>query len=126
MGVPPMPVESHGPDGRATEDQMQKVKWIFFGYLALVALVIVGIAVSFGMVPTRDPETLYLAYESNLKTLDPANIQDVPGSKVAGQVFETLYNYDYEQRPYVLIPELAADLPQVSADGLTVTIPIRK
>src|SRR5688500_713094 len=105
---------------------MQRVKWLFFAYLAVVAVIICGIAVSFGLVPTRDPHTLYLSYSSNLKTLDPANIQDVPGSKVAGQVFETLYNYDYEHRPYVLIPELASDLPQVSADGLTVTLPIRK
>lgn len=105
---------------------MRKVKWIFFGYLALVACVIIGIALSFGMVPTRDPHTLYLSYASNLKTLDPANIQDVPGSKVAGQVFETLYNYDYEARPYQLVPELAAELPRVSEDGLTLTIPIRK
>ena len=54
---------------------MRRINWIFFGYLALVALVIVGIAVSFGMVPTRDPDTLYLSYASNLKTLDPANIR---------------------------------------------------
>src|SRR6266545_4646502 len=101
---------------------MRKVKWIFFAYLALVALILCGIAVSFGLVPTRDPHTLYLSYASNLKTLDPSNIQDVPGSKVAGQVFETLYNYDYETRPYQLIPEIASELPQVSPDGLTITI----
>lgn len=104
---------------------MHKVKWIFFGYLSLVALVVLGIALSFGMTPTRDPHSLYVAYGSNIKTLDPASIGDTTSSGVAGQLFETLYNYDYEARPYTLIPELAAELPHVSEDGRTVTIKLR-
>jgi len=104
---------------------MQKVKWIFFAYLALVALVIAGIAISFAEVPQRDPHTLYTAYGSNIKTLDPGNIGDTTSSAVAGGIFETLYNYDYKARPYKLIPELASALPNISADGLTWTIPLR-
>jgi ABC-type transport system substrate-binding protein len=105
---------------------MQKVKWIFFGYLALVALVIVGIAVSFAVVPTRDPHSLYTAYGSNIKTLDPGNIGDTTSSSIAGNVFETLYNYDYQARPYKLIPEIASGMPQISVDGLTWTIKLKK
>ncbi len=105
---------------------MQKVKWIFFGYLAVVALVILGIGISFAVVPTRDPKTLYTAYGSNIKTLDPGNIGDTTSSAVAGNIFETLYNYAYAVRPYRLIPELAEAMPTISADGLTWTIPIKK
>ncbi len=98
---------------------------MFFAYLALVALVVLGITVSFAVVPQRDVRTLYTAYGSNIKTLDPGNIGDTTSAGVAGNIFECLYNYDYEARPYRLIPELAASLPQVSEDGLTVTIELR-
>src|SRR5437868_11624231 len=105
---------------------MQKVQWIFFAYLALVALVIVGIGVSFALVPDRDPHTLYTSYSSNIKTLDPGNIGDTTSAAVAGNIFECLYNYDYEARPYKLIPELASQMPEVSPDGLTWTIHLRE
>ena len=104
---------------------MRTVKWIFFGYVAAVVLLIAGIAVSFGMTVPRDPHTLYLAYGANIKTLDPAVLGDTASGAVAGQVYETLFNYDYEARPYAIVPELAAGMPQVSGHGLTVTIPIR-
>lgn len=105
---------------------MRKVKWIFFAYLALVTLVICGIAVSFAVVPKRNPNTLYVAYAANIKTLDPGNIADVPGAGVAGQVFECLYNYEYQTRPYKLMCELATEMPKISPDGLVWTIPVRK
>src|SRR5688572_26739680 len=105
---------------------MRITKWIFFSYLLLVGLMLTGIALSFGLTSARDPHTLYLASGSNIKTLDPASIGDTSRSGVASQIFDTLSNYDYETRPYTLIPELAADMPQVSDDGRTVTISIRK
>src|SRR4051794_35423711 len=105
---------------------MRKVKWIFFAYLALVALIIVGIGASFAFTPARDPGTLYSTYASDIKTLDPAEISDVPSSAIAGQVFECLYNYVYGKTPYTLFPELAAAMPQISADGKTYTIHLRK
>jgi ABC-type transport system substrate-binding protein len=104
---------------------MRKVQWIFFGYLALVAAVVAGISVSFALVPQRDVHTLFVAYGSNIKTLDPGNIGDTTSSGVAGNVFECLYNYDYEARPYRLIPELATDLPEIAGDGLTLKVGVR-
>jgi ABC-type transport system substrate-binding protein len=104
---------------------MRKVKWLFFAYLAVVALVLIGIGVSFAVVPPRDPTTLYATYYSNIRALDPPRISDVPGSEVAGFAFETLYNYDYYKRPITLIPELAESMPETSEDGRTVTIKIK-
>src|SRR5256885_6859934 len=98
---------------------MRRIQWIFFGYLGLVALSVVGIAVSFAIVPERDTKTLYTAYGSNIKTLDPGNIGDTTSAGVAGNFFECLYNYAYGDRPYRLIPELATRLPEISPDGLT-------
>src|SRR6266496_477844 len=105
---------------------MRKVKWIFFAYLALVALIICGVALSFTVIPPRDPETLYGAYGSNMRSFDPVKITDVPTSVVAGHIYECLYNYEYEKRPFTLFPELATAMPQVSADGKTWTIHVKE
>jgi ABC-type transport system substrate-binding protein len=104
---------------------MRKVKWIFFTYMGVVALILCGIALSFAVVPARDPNTLYTTIVSQVPTMDPPRISDVPGSEVAGHMFETLYNYDYYKRPMTLIPELAASLPETSEDGKTVTVRIK-
>src|SRR5436305_13868777 len=105
---------------------MQKVKWIFFCYLGLVVLLIGGLAVSFVKAPPRDPNTYYYFTIANLKTLDPAEIDDTESAAVVGNIFETLYNYEYGTTPYKLIPQIAAEMPQVSADGKTMTIKLRK
>jgi oligopeptide transport system substrate-binding protein len=104
---------------------MHNVKWIFFGYLALVALIAAGIGVSFSFTPSRDPYTAYTSYSANIKTLDPAEIDDTESDAVAGCVFECLYNYEYGKEPYTLIPELARSLPETSADGHTITIHLK-
>ncbi|HEV2293441.1 MAG TPA: ABC transporter substrate-binding protein [Tepidisphaeraceae bacterium] len=112
---------------------MQKVKWFFFGYLlvtgALIAMFAGAVAFSRSNTaadPSRDANTLYTIYASNVRWLDPAVISDVTSADVADQVFENLYNYDINERPYQIIPELAVDLPEVSEDGLTVTIRLKK
>jgi oligopeptide transport system substrate-binding protein len=104
---------------------MQKVKWLFFVYIAFLALAIVAIAVAFRAAPPRDPDTYYLSYGSAVKTLDPAENDDTMGSQILGYIFEGLYNYKYGVVPYQVFPELASAMPVYSADGLTMTIPIR-
>jgi len=68
----------------------------------------------------------YAALGSKIRGLDPGDIGDVTSSLVASQCFETLYQYHYLKRPYELIPCLAEDMPQVSDNGLTYTIHLRK
>lgn len=105
---------------------MQKIKWIFFAYLGVVALIAGAILASVAMTVGRDPQTLYAIYYSSIRSLDPAIIGDVEGSRLAGNVFETLYGYDYLTKPYKQIPQLAAEMPQISEDGLTWTIKLKK
>src|SRR5688500_11630207 len=112
---------------------MQKVKRLFFAYLALTAVIIAAFAGSVAFSrsssaadPTRDKNTLYTFYASNVRWLDPAVVGDTTSAEMADQVFEALYNYDIDKRPYEIIPEIATELPQVSKDGLTVTIRLRK
>src|SRR5262249_10860762 len=105
---------------------MRKVKWLFFAYLALIALVLCGIGLSFVVLPQRDPDALFTTYASNLRSLDAGKISDVPAAQIGGYVYECLYNYDYYKRPYELVPELAESLPQISEDGKTFTIKLKK
>lgn len=57
---------------------------------------------------------------------DPAYVHDLYSAHVLTSIFETLYTYDYLARPAKLIPHVATAMPEVSADGLTYTIHIKK
>ncbi|HEV8291124.1 MAG TPA: ABC transporter substrate-binding protein [Tepidisphaeraceae bacterium] len=105
---------------------MRKVKWIFFVYLGVVSLLAVALGVSLSISAPRDPQTLYNVYLANLKSLDPAVCNDTVGSAIIANVYECLYGYEYPIKPYKLYPQLAADMPNVSEDGLTYTIHLKK
>src|SRR5688572_5410660 len=105
---------------------MRKVKWIFFAYLALIAILTVVFAVARSMSPPRDNQTLYNIYIANLKSLDPAVANDVPTVELITHVYECLYGYEYPVKPYKLVPLLASEMPEVSDDGLTYTIKLKK
>lgn len=68
----------------------------------------------------------YSASGSKVRGLDPGDIGDVTSSRIAAQMFETLYQYHFLKRPYELIPYLAQAMPEISQDGLTYTIKIRQ
>jgi len=77
--------------------------------------------------PSRSEENvLYGAMGAKIRALDPGDISDTVSSSVAAQIFECLYEYHYLNRPYELQPMLAESMPEISADGLTYTIKIRK
>jgi oligopeptide transport system substrate-binding protein len=61
-----------------------------------------------------------------ISTLDPANSYDTISASVIYQCYEQLYEYHYLKRPYTLKPLLAEALPEVSADGKTYKIKIKK
>ncbi len=102
---------------------MRITKWIFFGYLAAIVLMVAGIGLSFTVKPPRDPDTLYTAFVSQIKSLDPAIVNDVEAAGIIGNVYECLLNYEYGKRePYELYPQLAEEMPKISDDGLTYRI----
>jgi oligopeptide transport system substrate-binding protein len=57
---------------------------------------------------------------------DPAIIRDLYSAQIVQSIFETLYTYDYLARPAKLVPLTAEALPEVSTDGLTYTIRLKK
>jgi len=69
---------------------------------------------------------VYSAIPSKVRGLDPGDVGDTTSSSVASQIFECLYQYHYLKRPYELIPQLADGMPQVSSDGLTYTIKLKR
>jgi len=57
---------------------------------------------------------------------DPAAAHDLYSATVIQAMFETLYSYDYLARPAKLVPLTAEAMPQVSDEGRTYLIRIRK
>jgi peptide/nickel transport system substrate-binding protein len=58
------------------------------------------------------------------RTLDPADAYEISALGIVANMGERLYAYNPGSTK--LIPQLATELPKISADGLTYTIPIRK
>jgi ABC-type transport system substrate-binding protein len=58
--------------------------------------------------------------------LDPLQGANVYSNIVIVNAYDTLYRYKYLARPYELVPNLAAAMPQVSEDGLTYSIPLKR
>jgi oligopeptide transport system substrate-binding protein len=57
--------------------------------------------------------------------IDPLQTADIYANMVVINAYDTLYRYKYLARPYELAPNLAADLPEISADGLKYTIRLK-
>ena len=57
---------------------------------------------------------------------DPATARDLYSNHITQAVFDTLYTYDYLARPVKVVPQAAAALPEVSSDGKTYTIRLKK
>jgi ABC-type transport system substrate-binding protein len=94
--------------------------------LACVAILIAGCGEGGNAAPPADGQLItYGAMSSKVRGMDPMDIGDTTSSAIASGIYDTLYQYHYLKRPYVLIPSLAADMPEVSEDGLTYTIKIR-
>jgi ABC-type transport system substrate-binding protein len=69
---------------------------------------------------------IYAIMPTKIQGFDPGYTSDIYSSEVASEIFECLYQYHYLKRPYQLIPQLAADMPEASGDNLTYTIKIKK
>ncbi len=93
---------------------------------ALIFLAAIMLAVSCTKKEDDTDTTINITLTANLKGLDPAHNSDAYTGAVLPQIYETLYNYHYLKRPLVLQPQLAEAMPEVSKDGLTVTIKIKK
>jgi oligopeptide transport system substrate-binding protein len=69
---------------------------------------------------------LSLVVPQKVKGMDPIYASDRYSSNEVARIYEGLLEYHYLKRPYTLKPNLAAEMPVVSKDGLTYTFKIRK
>ncbi len=75
--------------------------------------------------PLRAEESVFYSEASRICGFDPVRVVDVASILAIGKMYEGLYQVAYEARPYRVEPCLAAALPSISDDGLTLTIPLR-
>ena len=66
-----------------------------------------------------DPAKVLRLATSDIDTLDPQQWQDTYSNIVGSSIFEAMYQWDYFGRPPVPVPNTAAGMPEVSADGRT-------
>ena len=59
-------------------------------------------------------------------TMDPVQSATQYANLMTTSIYDQLYDYKYLARPYQLKPRLAEALPEISEDGLTYTIQIKK
>ena len=89
--------------------------------LFLVLLLLCGSASA-----ANGEKILRVTFQASETGFDPVRVHDLYSGTVIEAVFDTLLTYDYLARPAKLIPNAAAAMPEVSADGKTLTFRIRK
>jgi ABC-type transport system substrate-binding protein len=57
---------------------------------------------------------------------DPAGVQDLYSATIEQMLFETLLTYDYLARPSKLVPLTAEALPEITDNGRTYTVRVKK
>ena len=90
-------------------------------YLALLAT-----CLALGAFAADPGKVLRLAFQNAESTFDPALFQDIYSSMVAGNIFDPMLRYDYLARPAKLIPNTLAAMPEISADGMTLTFRVQE
>ena len=99
--------------------------WMAWGGAVLIsALVALVPACTNNPYPSADDDKkiLYKTFSEAPRTLDPATAYTTSSHAITGNVYDTLLEYHYLKRPYVLIPSLAESLPTATerSDGHTV------
>jgi oligopeptide transport system substrate-binding protein len=84
-----------------------------------------GMALS-GPVAAEPGKVLRYILPAAETSFDPAVSRDIYTGHITKAIFDTLFTYDYLARPVKLAPGAAAALPDVSADGKTYTIRLKK
>jgi len=69
---------------------------------------------------------LRVTFQAAETGFDPVRVSDYYSGSIIEAIFEPLLTYDYLARPAKLVPKTAQALPQLSADGRTYTLRVRK
>ncbi len=69
---------------------------------------------------------LRIARRAEYKSLDPAGQFDSASAEIVTNVYDTLLEYHYLDRPYRLVPNLLSRMPERQADGVTYLFTLRE
>lgn len=95
-----------------------------FARLAIACLCALLLAAPAGA--TAPEKTLRWVFSAAETGFDPAGVHDYYSGTIIEAVFETLLTYDYLARPAKLVPLTAEAMPQITDDGKTYTLKLRK
>jgi peptide/nickel transport system substrate-binding protein len=109
-----------GASGIATRAARFATRWLAIAAAAALAL---GLAPAQAADPAKVIRHVFPVAESGF---DPAGVQDLYSATIEQMMFETLLTYDYLARPSKLVPLTAEALPEVTDNGKTYTVRIRK
>ena len=70
-------------------------------------------------------KTLRVAFEEAETGFDPQVAGDIYSAYLHRAIFDPLYTYDYLARPYTIVPNTAAAMPEISPDGKTWTMKVK-
>jgi ABC-type transport system substrate-binding protein len=95
------------------------------------------LAAAFALAAAPDPSPAQAPRADPAKTLrvmipvaetgfDPQATSDLYSSHVERAIFDPLYAWDYLARPYRIVPNTAAAMPEISADGRVWTIRLKR
>ena len=94
--------------------------------LLLVLLILVGCGEPPATHGGKPAKVYRHAMDGAPGSLDPAQAASLYANFIVVNLYDTLYRYKYLARPYQLQPNLAAAMPEISEDGLQVTIRIKE
>jgi len=100
---------------------------IFFRTLPTVITLLCGLSFLSAPAQTaKPPEKVFrYAFAAAETGFDPAQLSDLYSRILTANMFDALYTYDYLARPLAIRPNLAAGMPEVSADFKTYTIKLK-
>jgi ABC-type transport system substrate-binding protein len=91
----------------------------------LVASVLLAGCLSLAAAEARAPKVFRYAFNVAETGFDPAQVNDLYSRIVTAHVFEAPYKFDYLARPFKVVPNTAAAMPEASSDFKTWTVHIR-
>lgn len=65
-------------------------------------------------------------FDSPVRSVDPLDTADIYTQRIVLSIYDTLYEYCFLTRPYLLKPSLAESLPKMSEDALVYTIRLKE
>src|SRR5437879_13610685 len=102
---------------------MRRLALVLGSLLLVVACGGGGASTTSGTAKVKSGGTLTIALNAEPDALDPTTAQTMVGREVFIDLCEKLYDINSQLQ---IVPQLAASLPQVSSDGLTVAIKLRQ